>query len=62
MGGGQADAVQASKSAISQVRTLLGTMELSSLFDHCVVDDMNAPEFVQKIRGYLESPATLFVE
>ncbi|MDO8287531.1 MAG: dihydrolipoamide acetyltransferase family protein [Rhodoferax sp.] len=37
-------------------------MNLSSSFDHRVVDGMNAAEFVQKIRGYLECPATLFVE
>ncbi len=37
-------------------------MNLSSSFDHRVVDGMNAAQFVQRIRGYLESPATLFVE
>ena len=37
-------------------------MNLSSSFDHRVVDGMNAAQFVQKIRGYLECPATLFVE
>ena len=37
-------------------------MNLSSSFDHRVVDGMNAAEFVQRIRGYLECPATLFVE
>jgi 2-oxoisovalerate dehydrogenase E2 component (dihydrolipoyl transacylase) len=26
------------------------------------VDGMNAAQFVQRIRGYLECPATLFVE
>jgi len=37
-------------------------MNLSSSFDHRVVDGLHAAEFVQRIRGYLESPATLFVE
>lgn len=37
-------------------------MNLSSSFDHRVVDGMHAAEFVQVIRGYLECPATLFVE
>jgi len=37
-------------------------MNLSSSFDHRVVDGMHAAEFVQLIRGYLECPATLFVE
>ena len=37
-------------------------MNLSSSFDHRVVDGMNAAQYVQKIRGYLECPATLFLE
>lgn len=37
-------------------------MNLSSSFDHRVVDGLHAAEFVQSIRGYLECPATLFVE
>lgn len=37
-------------------------MNLSSSFDHRVVDGMHAAEFIQCIRGYLECPATLFVE
>jgi 2-oxoisovalerate dehydrogenase E2 component (dihydrolipoyl transacylase) len=37
-------------------------MNLSSSFDHRVVDGMHAAEFVQTMRGYLECPATLFVE
>lgn len=37
-------------------------MNLSSSFDHRVVDGMHAAEFVQLIRSYLECPATLFVE
>ena len=38
------------------------TMNLSSSFDHRVVDGMDAAEFIQAIRGYLESPATLFID
>lgn len=37
-------------------------MNLSSSFDHRVIDGMVAAQFVQSIRGYLEFPATLFVE
>jgi len=37
-------------------------MNLSSSFDHRVVDGLDAAEFVQALRAYLESPATLFVE
>ena len=37
-------------------------MNLSSSFDHRVVDGMHAAEFIQLIRGYLECPATLFLE
>ncbi len=37
-------------------------MNLSCSFDHRVIDGMVAARFVQAIRGYLESPATLFVE
>ena len=37
-------------------------MNLSSSFDHRVVDGMHAAEFVQLLRGYLECPGTLFVE
>jgi 2-oxoisovalerate dehydrogenase E2 component (dihydrolipoyl transacylase) len=37
-------------------------MNLSSSFDHRVVDGMHAAQFIQMIRGYLECPATLFVE
>ena len=37
-------------------------MNLSSSFDHRVVDGMHAAEFIQTIRGYLECPATLFTE
>ncbi len=36
-------------------------MNLSSSFDHRVVDGWDAAEFVQKIRGFLEYPATLFI-
>jgi 2-oxoisovalerate dehydrogenase E2 component (dihydrolipoyl transacylase) len=37
-------------------------MNLSSSFDHRVVDGMDAAEFVQAIRALLEAPAMLFVE
>jgi len=37
-------------------------MNLSSSFDHRVIDGMVAAEFIQTIRSYLECPATLFVE
>ena len=37
-------------------------MNLSSSFDHRVVDGLHAAEFVQVVRGYLECPATMFVE
>src|SRR4030095_4457762 len=37
-------------------------MNLSSSFDHRVVDGMDAARFVQRLRELLEHPATLFVE
>lgn len=37
-------------------------MNLSSSFDHRVVDGMDAARFIQAIRALLETPATLFVE
>ncbi len=37
-------------------------MNLSSSFDHRVVDGMESAEFVQAIRSLLENPALLFVE
>ncbi len=37
-------------------------MNLSSAFDHRVVDGMHAAEFVQAMRGFLECPATLFID
>lgn len=37
-------------------------MNLSSSFDHRVVDGMHAAQFVQALRGRLECPALLFVE
>ena len=36
-------------------------MNLSSGFDHRIVDGWDAAEFVRAIKGYLEHPATLFV-
>ncbi|MFT0849937.1 dihydrolipoamide acetyltransferase family protein [Achromobacter sp. F4_2707] len=38
------------------------TMNLSSSFDHRVVDGMHAAEFIQCIRGLLECPSLLFVQ
>lgn len=37
-------------------------MNLSSSFDHRVVDGMDAALFIQAVRGLLEQPACLFVE
>ena len=37
-------------------------MNLSSSFDHRVVDGLHAAEFVQSLRSFMECPATLFVE
>ncbi|MGJ7517790.1 dihydrolipoamide acetyltransferase family protein [Pseudomonas baetica] len=37
-------------------------MNLSSSFDHRVVDGMDAALFIQAVRGLLEQPATLFME
>jgi 2-oxoisovalerate dehydrogenase E2 component (dihydrolipoyl transacylase) len=37
-------------------------MNLSSSFDHRVIDGQVAAKFIQTIRGYLETPATIFVE
>ena len=36
-------------------------MNLSSSFDHRVVDGVDAARFIQTVRGYLECPATMFV-
>ncbi|HEY6510549.1 MAG TPA: dihydrolipoamide acetyltransferase family protein [Burkholderiaceae bacterium] len=36
-------------------------MNLSSSFDHRVVDGIDAARFIQAVRGYLEMPATMFV-
>lgn len=37
-------------------------MNLSSSFDHRIVDGWDAAEFIQRVRGLLENPATLFME
>ena len=37
-------------------------MNLSSSFDHRIVDGLRAASFVQGLRAYLETPATLFIE
>jgi 2-oxoisovalerate dehydrogenase E2 component (dihydrolipoyl transacylase) len=38
------------------------TMNLSSSFDHRVVDGYDAAIFIQRLRALLEAPATLFIE
>ena len=38
------------------------TMNLSSSFDHRVVDGHDAATFIQRVRALLEAPATLFIE
>lgn len=37
-------------------------MNLSSSFDHRIIDGWNAALFVQRIKTLLESPAMIFVE
>ena len=37
-------------------------MNLSSSFDHRVVDGYDAARFIQRIKGLLEAPATVFME
>ncbi|HUJ47574.1 MAG TPA: 2-oxo acid dehydrogenase subunit E2, partial [Rhizomicrobium sp.] len=37
-------------------------MNLSSSFDHRVVDGYDAAEFIQRIKSLLEHPATLFMD
>jgi 2-oxoisovalerate dehydrogenase E2 component (dihydrolipoyl transacylase) len=37
-------------------------MNLSSSFDHRVVDGYDAARFIQRIKGLIEAPATLFLE
>ena len=37
-------------------------MNLSSSFDHRVVDGYDAAEFIQAVKALLEHPATLFIE
>ena len=36
-------------------------MNLSSSFDHRVIDGAEAAEFIQRLRSVLEQPATIFV-
>src|SRR5208337_2242181 len=38
------------------------TMNLSSSFDHRVVDGYDAATFIQRVRALLEAPASLFIE
>jgi 2-oxoisovalerate dehydrogenase E2 component (dihydrolipoyl transacylase) len=37
-------------------------MNLSSSFDHRVVDGWNAAALIQKVKSLLEQPATLFMD
>jgi 2-oxoisovalerate dehydrogenase E2 component (dihydrolipoyl transacylase) len=37
-------------------------MNLSSSFDHRVIDGWNAARFVQRIKTLLETPAMIFLE
>jgi 2-oxoisovalerate dehydrogenase E2 component (dihydrolipoyl transacylase) len=37
-------------------------MNLSSSFDHRIVDGWEAASFIAKVKGYLEHPATLFID
>src|SRR4029077_20053750 len=37
-------------------------MNLSSSFDHRIVDGLRAASFVQGLRAWLEAPATLFID
>jgi 2-oxoisovalerate dehydrogenase E2 component (dihydrolipoyl transacylase) len=37
-------------------------MNLSSSFDHRIVDGWEAASFITKVKGYLEQPATLFID
>ncbi|MEO1014399.1 MAG: dihydrolipoamide acetyltransferase family protein [Pseudomonadota bacterium] len=37
-------------------------MNLSSSFDHRVIDGWDAAVFIQTIKGFLETPATIFIE
>ncbi len=36
-------------------------MNISSSFDHRVVDGYDAAEFIQRVKGLLENPATIFM-
>jgi 2-oxoisovalerate dehydrogenase E2 component (dihydrolipoyl transacylase) len=47
------------RNAVVVVRKM---MNLSSSFDHRVVDGWDAAEFIQKVKSLLEQPATLFMD
>jgi 2-oxoisovalerate dehydrogenase E2 component (dihydrolipoyl transacylase) len=38
------------------------TMNLSSSFDHRVIDGHGAASFIQRVRALIEAPASLFIE
>lgn len=48
--------------ALANAIVLRRMMNLSSSFDHRVIDGQHAAEFVQALRAYLECPALLFIE
>jgi 2-oxoisovalerate dehydrogenase E2 component (dihydrolipoyl transacylase) len=37
-------------------------MNLSSSFDHRIVDGWEAASFIQRVKAYLEQPATMFID
>jgi 2-oxoisovalerate dehydrogenase E2 component (dihydrolipoyl transacylase) len=38
------------------------TMNLSSSFDHRVIDGYDAAQFIQRIKALIEAPAAIFIE
>jgi 2-oxoisovalerate dehydrogenase E2 component (dihydrolipoyl transacylase) len=38
------------------------TMNLSSSFDHRIVDGLRAASFIQTLRASIEAPATMFID
>lgn len=37
-------------------------MNLSSSFDHRIIDGYDAARFIQRLKALLEAPATIFIE
>jgi 2-oxoisovalerate dehydrogenase E2 component (dihydrolipoyl transacylase) len=46
---------------LGQAIVIRKMMNLSSSFDHRVVDGFDAASFIQALKGYLEAPARLLV-